>query len=107
MSTLLNWIVTFFTSKWSPIGITLAALIIVYQNVMSVMIQVRWVIAKMDEWVAGTGDAPNSVTMSAFSLINYIIPLDLAIALFVLWMPIFLMAASIRLTKSFIPTIAS
>jgi len=107
MTTLLTWMVEFLSSKWTPIAAFMTALLIVYNNVLGIMDVAK---ALTESIMAQSNPGVGSVTalaVSGYSLVNYVVPLDLCLALFLLWMPFFLMAASIRLVKSFVPTVAS
>lgn len=44
--------------------------------------------------------------MTSFSLINYVIPLDLALTYFVAWLALWITCMTIRFIKSFIPTVS-
>jgi len=107
MNTLLTWLVEFFSSKWTPVAAFMAALMIVYTNVLGIMDVAKDLVSQMSGASNPGVGSVTSLAVSGYSLVNYVIPLDLCLALFLLWMPFFLTAASIRLVKSFVPTVAS
>lgn len=107
MITLLNAIITFWTGKWGPVSAFMAAIMIIYYNVMDIIGHVKWIIASLDGITNPGTTGIAQFSMGPISFINYIIPLDLAVAMLLLWLPLLLICSIIRLTKSFIPTIAS
>lgn len=102
LSTLMQWM----SSKWTPHALILGALGVLYQNALGIWEHIDWLISEVDA-LATPAMSGAGLSVNALGLVNYVLPLDLALAQFTLWVPLFLTASSIRLIKSFVPTMAS
>lgn len=105
MITLLNTLLLFLSSRWAPVALVLSAVTVVYRNVMGIIDAVHGIIAQADALTAPVLSAAG-LSVTPFGVMNYLLPLDLGLALFGLWLPFFLACATLRFLKSWIPTIS-
>lgn len=111
LSILLNWL----SGRWGYIAVIGSSMIVLYKNILGIIDAAKSAIALLDGLTAsGTGILGTHTTSSGlvvagipiFSTINHLIPLDLAIAMFYLWLPLLILCATIRSIKAWIPTIS-
>jgi len=107
---MLGLILQFLLDRWASIGIFLASMAVLYSSAVGVLQTVTNLIGQANA-VAGNGavgelSSAASFAVSSLSLVNYIIPLDLLVAMLGLYFPFFLLCATIRFVKSFVPTIS-
>jgi len=107
MITLLAALYEFLTSKWSPISVVITAGLVMYTNILGILEKIQSLITYLDTQVFPNISAGTSaVSVSPFTFLNYVLPLDLAIAMFTLWLPFMITCSSYRLIKSHVPTIS-
>lgn len=105
MIELLSALITFFASRWNVIAIGTAAVTTIYAYVMGVIEQVSSLITQLDS-VTAPAFADVGLNLSPFSLMNYILPLDLAVTLFTAWLVFWLACVAVRIVKAWIPTMS-
>lgn len=105
MIQLLEYVYRFLTSKWSPVSVYLGAMYVMYNNFLGILDKIHSVIDNFDN-LAFPSLGGTSASVAPLALINYVLPLDLAIAMFTVWLPFFLVANAARVIKAYVPTIA-
>lgn len=105
MFNILSIIATFLSSRWGIFSAVLSALYVLYNNVLGVITAAHNLLDTFDGIVRPTLSGAG-VSVDAMGLIDYVLPLSEAIAMFQLWIPFFLTCMGIRVIKSWIPTVA-
>jgi len=99
---LMSW----FPDRWGFLLPFVLAFSVIYNNVLGIFENVQWVMGQFDALTMPSLGS-HGINVATMGLINYVIPLDLALSLFVLYVPLMLACAVIRIIKSFIPTVAT
>lgn len=105
MIAFLEIIYRFLTSKWSPISVMVSAIMVMYYNAMGIKDKIIEMIDLIDA-MAFPSLSGSTVNVEPLAFMNYVLPIDLAIAMFTVWLPFFLLCTGYRLIKSHVPTIS-
>lgn len=100
---------SWLSSKWNPIFMLITAAWVVVTNMLEIIDRVRAMISMISSHDGVAHTAAGSFSAFALDLLafaNYVIPLDLVVACFTLYVPFLLWANLARIVKAFIPTIA-
>lgn len=106
MIILLTVLINFFNSRWAPIALLCSAIGIIYTNVMGIFEKISAIIPIFDNSMATPMLSVVGVNVAPFSVMNYIVPLDVGLSLIAIYIPYYMLAVSLRVIKSFIPTVA-
>lgn len=106
MSTFFTAIITFLSSRWSPVAFIITAMGIIYSNFLGIVDKIDELIVMVDG-VVRPGIEAAGVSVSTFAFFNYVFPLDLVIAYLNLYLPFFIICCGIRFVKGWIPLVAS
>ncbi|WP_438479843.1 hypothetical protein [Oleiharenicola lentus] len=74
-------------------------------NLMGIFEKISELISQFDE-MASPELAGAALNVSPFGFLNYVLPLDLAIAMFTLWVPFYLACTLYRVIKAHVPTVS-
>lgn len=101
LESLLGWL----SGRWSYLVPLAAAAFVLYNNVLGIISNVQWVISEFDS-LAAPSLGSHGISVATLGLVNYVLPLDLALGMFILWVPLLQACCVIRIIKAFIPTIS-
>jgi len=93
-----------FTNRSAYLVAIYAGLYAIFNYTLGVIQRLETAIASLDEVITPTFDG--TLNISPFSLLNYVLPLDLAIVLFTGWLAFHLVCVGIRMVKAWIPTVS-
>jgi len=105
MSTLLNYIYLLITNRASFLVAGYSILLAIGNYFAGIMERLGDAIASFDA-LATPAFEGSGLAVSPFSLMNYIVPLDLGITLFVAWLALWLACSTVRIVKAWIPTVS-
>lgn len=97
----------FLSTRFGQFSIVISIAVVIYNNVMDILNRIHALIALVDSVVKPSMSSATSIGISPLGLMNYILPVDLICALIILWVPFWLGCVTIRIIKSFVPTVAS
>lgn len=78
----------------------------IYTHFMEIINRIEATIAMADAAVAPSLAGATGLNIAPLGLINYVLPVDIMIAMLLAYIPFYALCAGIRLVKSFVPTIS-
>lgn len=103
---MLTLILNFFRARAAAMMITMAAIFTMYSNVTGIIQTAKSLLTTAHGVHHASMSSVSTFALGVLGLVNYVVPIDLALAMVVIWLPIFLVCATVRLVKSFVPTVS-
>lgn len=104
MVTAIQYICETLVSPTGRLAILGASLMVIYTNFLDIMGRINYLITQLDSLSVPSTATGTALSLNVFGLINYVIPLDLVVAMLVLYLPYLLLCSGLRFIKGFIPT---
>ena len=104
ISTLISVIITWLSGRWSVVSAVCMMVSVLYSIATGTVAMAQELIAQLDAIVQPTMSV-SSIGLSPFALANYFFPIDTGIVLFGAYIPFLVTCVTIRIIKSWIPTI--
>lgn len=105
MNKLLSWLLASLEGQAKFVVAAYGLIVFVYNYVVGTIEKIEATIAQADAVVRPAFESM-SMNISPLSLMNYVLPLDLAMTLFASWLVFYLACTGIRMIKAWIPTVS-
>jgi hypothetical protein len=105
MITVLNYILNLLANRFNLVAAIYSGLVIFVGYVLGTVNKMTSLVAQLDALVFPVISV-TGLDVSPFSLMNYVLPLDVGMTLFAAWLVFHLTCTAIRFVKGFVPTVS-